>query len=161
MRRVNNSWQPTVTDQGIYGFFGEYRWLSNFHLSPVLYEGILYPSVEHAYQAAKTLDLEVRELFLQLSVGQAKRFGQEIELRPDWDDKLRLHVMYDCLRVKFTSDLELQSKLLATGDLYLEETNYWGDVFYGVKDGVGKNYLGKLLMAIRRRLQFELVILQV
>ena len=37
----------------IKGFFGGYRWLSNFHVCDVMFEGDLYPSSENAYQAAK------------------------------------------------------------------------------------------------------------
>jgi hypothetical protein len=37
----------------IHGFFGDYRWLSNFHSCPVYFDGLLYPSSENAYQAAK------------------------------------------------------------------------------------------------------------
>ena len=42
-------------------FEGKYRFLSNFYLSPITYEGIEYPSVEHAYQAAKTFDQKIRQ----------------------------------------------------------------------------------------------------
>lgn len=35
-------------------FHGEYAFLSNYYDSPIFYDGILYPSVEHAFQAAKT-----------------------------------------------------------------------------------------------------------
>ena len=39
-------------------FQGKYRFLSNFYPCDIVYEGIQYPSTEHAYQAAKTLDTE-------------------------------------------------------------------------------------------------------
>jgi predicted NAD-dependent protein-ADP-ribosyltransferase YbiA (DUF1768 family) len=39
----------------IFGFEKpETRWLSNFYPCTIEYEGITYPSSEHAYQAAKT-----------------------------------------------------------------------------------------------------------
>jgi predicted NAD-dependent protein-ADP-ribosyltransferase YbiA (DUF1768 family) len=41
-------------------FKGQYDFLSNFYLAPVLYARRPYPTVEHAYQAAKTKDLEAR-----------------------------------------------------------------------------------------------------
>ena len=44
-------------DNYIKGFFGEYRWLSNFEPCKVFYEGFEYSSSENAYQAAKSLDL--------------------------------------------------------------------------------------------------------
>ena len=44
---------PTVTEDSIRGFFGDYRWLSNFHLSYLTVDGLTFPSAEHAYQAMK------------------------------------------------------------------------------------------------------------
>src|SRR3954468_6821071 len=42
-------------------FQGEYRFLSNFWPAGVEFEGITYPTAEHAYQAAKTLDVALRK----------------------------------------------------------------------------------------------------
>ena len=36
-------------------FKGEHRWLSNFSDAKVSYDGVEYPTVEHAYQASKPL----------------------------------------------------------------------------------------------------------
>jgi predicted NAD-dependent protein-ADP-ribosyltransferase YbiA (DUF1768 family) len=41
-------------------FAGDYRWLSNFWYVDVEYEGVTYPTTEHAFQAAKTLNLGQR-----------------------------------------------------------------------------------------------------
>ncbi len=41
-------------------FKGEFRFLSNFFPSRIYHDGIEYPTVEHAFQAAKTLDFEQR-----------------------------------------------------------------------------------------------------
>ena len=38
-------------------FHGEYRFLSNFYPVKVEYDGVQYPTVEHAYQAAKVMKL--------------------------------------------------------------------------------------------------------
>lgn len=68
-------------------FSGEYRFLSNFWLAPVTYEGITYPSSEHAYQAAKSLNKDIREAFSEISSpSEIKRLGQTITIRPDWED---------------------------------------------------------------------------
>jgi len=52
-------------------------------------------------------------------------------------------------------DCELAKKFLATGDRYLEETNWWGDKVWGVYRGQGHNLTGKVLMDIRARLAKE------
>lgn len=56
----------------IKGFFGEYRYLSNFELGDVIYEGIKYPSSENAYQAAKSNDVEVRKQFVNITPSESK-----------------------------------------------------------------------------------------
>lgn len=133
-------------------FQGEHRWLSNFWPAVVLFEGETYPSVEHAYVAAKTLDLELRrEIRTVNSPGSVKRIGRGITLRPDWE-AVKLEVMEHLLREKF-KDPTLRSQLIATADQELVEGNHWGDTFWGVCRGVGQNNLGRLLMKIRSEVQ--------
>lgn len=45
--------------------------------------------------------------------------------------------------------------LLATGNCHLVEGNNWGDYFWGSVNGHGENHLGRILMDIRAKLQFE------
>jgi ribA/ribD-fused uncharacterized protein len=142
---------PTVTDTAILGFFGDYKWLSNFHLVPIYYDGRLYGSTEAAYMATKTLDEDLRNLLTTYSPLEAKAVGAQLELRPDWD-RLKAGVMLDVLRIKFQVP-ELREKLLETGDKYIEETNYWNDKYWGTCKGQGLNMLGHLIMAVRRSLK--------
>ena len=132
----------------INGFFNEFRFLSNFWPAPIEVDGIHYPSVEHAYQAMKTFDSKERKLVAaQPTPRLAKHTGYLVQKRPDWDE-VRVSVMEDLLRLKFQNP-ELRSALVMTHPHYLEETNTWGDVFWGVCDGKGENHLGMLLMQIR------------
>lgn len=137
-------------------FQGEYRWLSNFWPAPVYYDGDGYPSVENAYQAAKTALPAEREPFRSCTAGQAKRLGRRVTMRFDWEG-LKLRVMEDLLRQKFAGyHDDLTQKLLATGDAVLVEGNTWGDRYWGkVPDaqGEGENHLGQLLMKIRNELR--------
>lgn len=137
-------------------FSGYYRFLSNFWACPVEFEHMMFASSEHAYQAAKTLDMNQRRLIQGCPAsGNAKRAGKLITLRPDWD-KLKTPVMYDIVHDKFTRNLDLRHRLIATGKAELEEGNYWGDHFWGIcpaGSGDGKNYLGKILMDIRQEFQ--------
>lgn len=66
---------------------------------------------------------------------------------------MRDGVMLQLLRQKFLGDEELRRKLLRTGDAMLVEGNYWGDTYWGVCFGSGKNMLGKLLMQVREELR--------
>jgi ribA/ribD-fused uncharacterized protein len=134
-------------------FSGPHRWLSNFWPSPVTLDGVSYPSVENAYQAAKTLNCELRKAFQDVPPGVAKRQGRMITLRPDWE-QVKEQVMLDLLRQKFHV-LDRRYLLLNTGTAELVEGNYWGDTYWGVCRGVGKNRLGMLLMQVRSELARE------
>jgi ribA/ribD-fused uncharacterized protein len=137
----------------IAGFFGSYRWLSNFWPAPVVYEGVQFPTVEHAYQAAKTKDEKRwREFQLAKTPGDAKRLGRTLVIRKDWE-RVKVGVMLELLRFKFGAHAELATKLLATKDAELIEANNWGDTFWGVWRGKGHNQLGKLLMQVREELK--------
>ncbi len=134
-----------MTDLIIGPFSGEYRWLSNFWQEPA--RKML--TNEHFYQAEKTLiPRERAQIMLAHSAGAAKRLGAIATLRPDWNE-IRVSVMLSHLRNKFYLDASLTSRLLATGDAKLEEINHWGDQFWGVSGGGGKNNLGLLLMQVR------------
>ena len=146
---------------GIYGFDGDYRFLSNFYPSIVEYDGSYYPTVEHAYQAAKTLNpAQRREIQIAVSPAKAKMLGRHVHIRHDWDE-IKVRVMEQLLRKKFNGYHDLSRSLYETGDKYLEETNSWGDTFWGVCNGKGQNVLGNLLMKIRsdvRMLYVETVV---
>ena len=136
----------------IKGFNKEFRFLSNFYPAVVEYDGLEYSSTEHAYQAAKTLDAaERRRIRESQKPGDAKRLGKQVKMRTDWE-QIKIGVMRDLVRQKFTKHKELKEKLLATGDAYIEETNTWNDTFWGVCKGKGHNWLGKILMEIRNEL---------
>jgi hypothetical protein len=133
-------------------FCGQYAFLSNFYLHEVEFDGDMYPSAEHAYQAAKTIDLNEREAIRKLlTPGRAKRAGQKVKMRPDWRN-WKTYFMRQILESKF-SNPEMREKLLSTGDNELVEGNNWNDTYWGVCDGKGKNHLGRILMEIRDTLK--------
>lgn len=140
-------------------FRGVYRWLSNFHPSKVEFEGEVYPSVEHAYQAAKSLNPTIRKLIREvLSAAEAKRVGGKTTLREDWES-VKKRVMLELLEQKFSIP-ELQEKLLATDRQSLVEGNYWHDNFWGrchcaKCNNTGANNLGDMLMDIRHKLRVQ------
>jgi ribA/ribD-fused uncharacterized protein len=132
----------------IRGFFGGFRFLSNFVPVTVLYNGIIFTSVEHAYVAAKTLDFDLQQTIADIKTpADVKKFGRKLMLRDDWED-VKFSIMNDLLIQKFAQE-PFKSQLLNTGDAYLEETNHWGDVIWGVCNGVGQNNLGHMLIHIR------------
>src|SRR5260221_2812636 len=108
-------------------FKDEYRFLSNFWHSPVVYESKIYPTVEHAYHAAKTIDLEERKQFqdFEMTPGQSKKVGRTVTLRDDWN-VIKLNVMQVLVTQKFSKYHELRKKLLEI-DGKIVEGNSWGD----------------------------------
>jgi predicted NAD-dependent protein-ADP-ribosyltransferase YbiA (DUF1768 family) len=75
-----------MTDLPIESFTGPFRFLSNFYMCEIIHEGRFYPSVEHAYQAAKTNDPGAKAAIrFSASPGRAKYEGKKVILRPDWE----------------------------------------------------------------------------
>jgi len=136
-------------------FHGKHAFLSNFHPAEITYEGITYPTTEHAFQAAKTNCPITKGIIADKEKpGQAKRAGGKRGILPDfdpiaWGQKCQ-QVMLEINRLKF-ADPELAAKLKATGDQELQEGNNWNDTYWGIsnKTGKGSNHLGKILMQIR------------
>lgn len=159
-----------MSDKPITRFWGDYSFLSNFFPVTVKHEGLRFPSAEHAFQAAKTLDRFSRRAIVQARTADvAKRMGRRVELRPDWE-KIKISVMREILTEKFKHP-GLRLELLKTGNRLLVEGNTWGDTFWGACtdenndlptwfDGerftlFGENHLGILLMAIRKEFRRE------
>jgi len=133
-------------------FGGRFRFLSNFYPVKVELDGVKYPTVEHAYQAAKTNSKPHRRMIERATTpAQAKRIGKTVPLRKDWNER-RIEVMTKLIRRKFNRD-ELKEKLIRTGNARLVEGNNWNDTFWGICRNVGQNNLGKILMKIRQELK--------
>lgn len=142
---------PDGTPVCIDCFEEDYAFLSNFSPSPLEFEGLTFPTVENAFQAAKTTDPDRRRPFTDCTPEDAKRRGRRLELRPDWRE-VRIDVMGRLLEAKFSRE-PLRGRLLATGEAVLVKGNWWGDQFWGVSKDQGQNHLGRLLMEVRRQLR--------
>jgi ribA/ribD-fused uncharacterized protein len=143
----------------IESFSGPYRWLSNFWPVKINYDGIIYPSVEHAYQAAKTTNKKLREEIAQLpSPSEAKKYWDTHPLKsktPNWKN-LKISIMATLIKEKFSisNEIMLVRLLVETAEKRIIEGNNWGDDFWGKvkKDGQkwrGKNHLGSILTSRR------------
>jgi len=139
-------------EHNVKGFFGDYRWLSNFEPTSCFYMGIMYPSSENAYQAAKVKTFE-RQKLVECTPAQSKKLWKKLEKMDESEDSWngrREGVMAQILFSKFLMNENLRIKLVDTGDKYLEETNHWRDTYWGVDIKLGgENVLGKTLMRLR------------
>ena len=164
--------------ESITAFSQEHAFLSNFYpvpggvqlpsaCGPHDQEPLLFPTVEHAYVAAKSQDFLVREIVAKTPTpGKAKRLGALIELRPDWEE-VKIPIMTMLLAQKFAVGTLLADQLLSTGVAELVEGNKWCDVFWGCcecpihcptgkfSEAEGDNRLGILLMKWRKILKLK------
>jgi len=141
--------------QKINSFNGEYAFLSNFAKSPIMWDNREWPTVEHLFQAAKTLDpIDQEKIRLVYSPSKAKKLGKNVKMRSDWEQS-KHGIMIRCLDLKFEQNLDLRQLLINTGNTILIEGNYWHDNIWGncycprCNNIYGKNILGKCLMSIR------------
>jgi len=130
----------------ISGFYGDNRWLSNLAPISIKMDGLLFHSVENAFNAARTYERYWPE-YQRVTSGQSKALSRQHPPRVGWAHE-RIAVMKGLLRQKF-ADKYYREKLKATGDSKLIHTNTWDDTLWGVCNGKGSNLLGQLLMELR------------
>lgn len=129
-------------------FRNEYWFLSNMYPCKIRVNGLEFKCAEACFQSFKTTDTELRAKFQHLNGFEAKKLGKKIKLRPDWND-IRLEVMRRVVYAKFHQNPELQKLLADVQGWCIVEDNTWHDTFWGKCDGVGENWLGCILTAIR------------
>ena len=143
-------------DKTVRQFKNEYKMFSNFYPCTVFFEGRNYPTVEHAFQAAKSNNWKFRKQLSEVPVdqpGYTKKLGSTVTLRKDWEI-VKISIMRRLLMQKFCCD-DFRKLLISTNEAVIIEGNWWHDNYWGdcycqkCKDIEGKNQLGKLLMKIR------------
>lgn len=132
-----------------------YGAFSNLFRRSVTYEGVVYPTSEHAYQAGKARKPAVRDWILNAPTPALAAMAAHNlyvwDVVPNWS-QIKFDRMRGVLRAKFDQHDDLRRLLLATGDTRLVEVGtvnnavnrLWGEV-----DGKGENMLGVMLMELR------------
>lgn len=123
---------------------------------PIEIDGLIWPTVENYYQAAKYVDIDYRTQIRSAQPRAAIELGRKpkgVQIRSDWNDEFKLQVMRKAVRAKFTQHAGLRDLLLSTGDAFIAEhgdkDDFWGDG----GDGHGQNWLGRILMELRDELK--------
>lgn len=131
----------------------EYYLLSNFSAHQVEFEGKIYPTAEHAYQAAKFADETIVEkVRLAKSPVLAKAVAYQVknQWRQDWHE-IKVRVMEKIVAAKLNQHEDVRRALIKTSQLEIKE-NSPVDEFWGVgKDGQGQNLMGKIWMKLRKK----------
>ena len=123
-------------------FRGIFKFLSNFAEVKIIAEGMVFNSTEAAYQALKTEDLGIRAQFIGLSPKEARKLGQTVPLRKDWD-RIKNMVMYAVCEEKFKQE-PFKTLLMRTGESILIEENTWEILILEFVMGLEKIILEKI-----------------
>lgn len=159
-------------EKTILGFQGKYKFLANFYEVPVYLNGDTtpYPSVENAFQASKTQDLELREKIRKYDTCKVQQFAEKELDQLDWldgdvsdwwnSDSL-VKTMKDLIFQKFDCrDIGLVQKLLATNPLPIIAPSYQDSLGLDLSRTMDSfNTLGKFLMETRNALLSEKAII--
>lgn len=142
-------------DDAILFYEGEYYMFSNFAAFAVTYNGRVWMTSEHAYQAAKFDDESVVTLIHQaLSAHDSKKVAHTYlsKVRENWEN-VKITVMEDIVRAKIAQHPYIREKLLATGNRQIIEDSH-KDAFGGRGiDYKGRNELGEVWMRIREEIR--------
>jgi ribA/ribD-fused uncharacterized protein len=132
----------------------EYSYLSNFHPAPFTYNGKTWPTVEHAFQAAKfpdAPDLQEKIRTTPTPAGAKIKGRRGAPLRADWET-IKVPLMLELLQAKFAQNQPLAEALKATAPAQLREVSR-SDSFWGCgPNGCGRNQMGNLLHQVRKAL---------
>ena len=158
-------------NEPIVSFRGEHSFLSNFYQTEIEvtfmvadghHETFSVPTLEHAYQLSKfePYSAPFLAVLYAKTAGVAKTVANENKIHTKEDfHKNKVKIMADLIDQKFELGSQNALKLVLTEDSQLIEGNHWGDEFWGACKPepisyryVGRNYLGKLLMAKRSAL---------
>lgn len=137
----------------ISSFRGRNYFLSNLYPSKVIYDGEIYATAEHAFQAAMCAQIADKEIIHSLKDPKmAKKVARKAEVRADWESRQDI-VMEEIIRSKFQSS-KLKYFLMKTKPQHIVVKNYWHDLHWGVcscnkHKFQGKNILGNILIKIR------------
>ena len=145
LEQYRDKWLAEGFDEYI-GFYNrEFFCLDNFSSFKVKVDGVLYSTVEHAYQASKFLQTapEVAEEITNCySAYDAQRIAHEHtdKQRADWDDG-KVSIMERIVRLKLEQNPYVKKKLLQTGDYLICEDSP-KDSFWGIgADKIGRAHV--------------------
>jgi len=140
----------------VYFFIDEYQMFDSFAATSLIWRGMLFPTLEHAYQAAKFEDESLVEKIRQArSPYEAKKIARHEENKDkvynDWSVR-KIAIMKELIQHKVDQHAFVRELLIATANLELVESSPF-DAFWGVgKEGNGKNMTGILWMECRTEL---------
>lgn len=157
LEQYRDPWLAEKFDEFVGFYPREFFVFDNFSSFKVCVEGVVYSTVEHAYQTLKFVETApeiAKEIYDSYSAHEAQKiaYANRDKQRKDWDE-IKLDVMEKLVRLKLEQNAYVQKKLLQTGDLLICEDSP-KDSFWGIgPERNGRNELGKIWMKLRDELR--------
>ncbi len=138
-----------------------YIYFSPYTAHAIEIDGVIYPTVEHAYQCSRYTDPKIISEILMakspVKAWEASSKYKHLQIPEFKDPEHKLKVMEKLMRLKAEQHEEIRKALVNSGDLeivkhivtYPPGDGFWDDS----EDGKGLNHIGKMWMKIREDVQ--------
>lgn len=138
-----------------------YIYFSPYTAHAIEIDGVVFPTVEHAYQCQRYTDRkiieEIRNAHSPVKAWKISSKYKHVQISDFKKEDYKLKVMENLMRLKVEQHEEIRSALIDSGDLEIVKhivTPPPGDGFWDDgEDGKGLNHIGKIWMKIREELK--------
>lgn len=150
------------------GIFSNFTPFSNWYECNVPYKGHIFRSTEQAYQFAKSEfcgdAVSSLKIIHATDPNSAKKLGSKVKgfIDADWEE-VKLDIMYEIVKIKFSENPELKAELLKTSNMSFAESgidncyatglSFTSPEVYNSSKWIGKNKLGEMLSQIRQEIK--------
>ncbi len=139
-----------------------YIYFSPYTSHAIELDGIVYPTVEHAYQCQRYSDQKIiQEIISTRSPVKAWEVStkyKHLQIPQFKDEAYKVSVMKKLMKLKALQHEEVRKALKDTGSMLIVKkvvTYPPGDGFWDIgEDGKGLNHIGKMWMEIRGELKY-------
>ncbi|MCR4274783.1 MAG: NADAR family protein [Candidatus Campbellbacteria bacterium] len=138
-----------------------YIYFSPYTAHALEIDGVVYPTLEHAYQCMRYTDPhiieEIRMAHGPVKAWEASTKYKHLQIPEFKSEEYKLEVMKKLMKLKAQQHEEIRQALLDSGELHIVKhivTYPPGDGFWDDgEDGQGLNHIGRLWMEIREELK--------
>lgn len=148
------AWSRTTQVGGKTFVKGSQHILSMFYPSPLVINGLTFPSAEHAYQHEKCMYLGFTNAAHLISTtthpARAKQIGRSANVSQYATEQLKLRILSCMVEERWLTQQDFRAALISTGTSEIVHNvpdDFWGDG----RSGAGLNMYGKTLMNTRHR----------
>lgn len=133
-------------------------YFSGFSAHAVEVDGVVYPTLEHAYHCVRYRDPAIVE---EIRATRSPEMSWEISqkhkaARDQLTDEQKIELMTKLTRAKIMQHASVREALVQTGDARIVKriiAGPPGDGFWDIADGQGRNEWGKIWMQLRNDIQ--------